>query len=87
LDAMRKAKTLKPGLVVLDLMLPKLDGSHVLKFLQSQDDLKAIRVIVFPDAGNADIGKAALAENPDAAFLKSHGTAPPAGWPTRSANC
>ncbi len=75
LDAMKKAKLLKPGLVVLDLVMPKLDGSYVLKFLRSQDELKSVPVIVLSDASNADIGQAALAQKPDAAFLKSQCTA------------
>jgi CheY-like chemotaxis protein len=74
-DAMKKAMILKPDLVVLDLAMPKLDGSYVLKFIRSQPDLISVRVILLSDASDANIGRAALAQNPDAAFLKSQCTA------------
>jgi CheY-like chemotaxis protein len=75
LDAMRRAMLLKPDLVVLDLVMPKLDGSYVLKFIHSQASLKSVRVILLSEASNADIAKAALEQNPDAVFHKSQCTA------------
>jgi CheY-like chemotaxis protein len=38
---------LKPDLVVLDLILPKINGVEVLKFIRGHSELKAIPVIVF----------------------------------------
>jgi CheY-like chemotaxis protein len=75
LDAMKRANSLKPDLVVLDLVMPKVDGSYVLKFLRAQAELKSTRVILLSDASIADMAKAALAQNPDAVFLKSQCTA------------
>ena len=40
------AKAVRPDLVLLDLNLPKKDGREVLKEIKSDDDLKAIPVVV-----------------------------------------
>ena len=75
LDAMRKLVALKPALVVLDLLMPKVDGLYVLKFIRSQAELKTVPVIVLSEASIADAAQPALAQNPDAVFLKSQCTA------------
>jgi CheY-like chemotaxis protein len=75
LDAMKKVLPLKPDLVVLDLLMPKVDGTYVLKFIHSHAELKSVRVIVLSDASIADAAQPALAQNPDAVFLKSQCTA------------
>jgi len=75
LEAMRKVIALKPDLVVLDLVMPKMDGSYVLKFIHSQAELKAVRVIVLSEATNADMAQSALEQHPDAVFHKSQCTA------------
>jgi DNA-binding response OmpR family regulator len=75
LQAMKAAMALKPDLVVLDLLMPKLDGSYVLKFIHTQAALKTVKVIVLSDATNVDMAKSALEQKPDAVFHKSHCTA------------
>jgi two-component system, chemotaxis family, response regulator Rcp1 len=40
------AKAVRPDLILLDLNLPKKDGREVLKEIKSDDDLKAIPVVV-----------------------------------------
>lgn len=47
LVAMKLLPEFKPDLVVLDLIIPKLSGVDVLKFLRSRPDLESTRVIVF----------------------------------------
>ena len=44
-EGLRKIKRLKPDLVVLDLMMPRYDGFHVLKDMQS-GDLSSIPVVI-----------------------------------------
>ncbi len=73
-EAMKKVMSQKPDLVVLDLVMPKMDGSYVLKFIRSRPDLKSVRVILLSEASDAKIARAALAQKPDAAFLKSQCT-------------
>lgn len=45
--AMKQLGEFKPDLVVLDLIIPKLSGLDVLKFIREKPELKATRVIVF----------------------------------------
>ncbi|HEX9048742.1 MAG TPA: response regulator [Verrucomicrobiae bacterium] len=75
LEAMRKVASIRPALVVLDLLMPKIDGAYVLKFIRSQSQIKKVPVIVLSDATIADAAKTALDQHPDAVFLKSQCTA------------
>jgi len=45
-EAMRKAKESKPNIILLDIMMPKVNGFDVLKQLKADSDLKDIPVIV-----------------------------------------
>ena len=45
-EALRKASDIRPSLIVLDAMMPKLDGFNVLSALKSDDALKDIPVIM-----------------------------------------
>src|SRR2546428_13999802 len=46
LDALREAKTAVPDLVVLDLMLPELDGLEVCRRLRSDTSTAAVPIIM-----------------------------------------
>jgi CheY-like chemotaxis protein len=71
LSAMRILLQLCPDLVVLDVLMPKVDGTYVLKFIRSRSELKDTKVIVLSEAVNADAGKGIPELNPDRVFLKS----------------
>jgi DNA-binding response OmpR family regulator len=45
-EAMRKAKESKPNIILLDIMMPKVNGFDVLKDLKADPGLKDIPVIV-----------------------------------------
>jgi DNA-binding response OmpR family regulator len=45
-EALKRAAEAKPSLVVLDAMMPKLDGFQVLSRLKANEDLKHIPVIM-----------------------------------------
>lgn len=45
-EAMQKAKESKPNIILLDIMMPKINGFDVLKDLKADADLKDIPVIV-----------------------------------------
>jgi chemosensory pili system protein ChpA (sensor histidine kinase/response regulator) len=74
LEAMKNLLQLRPDLVLLDVMMPKVDGTYVLKFIRSRSELAHTRVIVLSSATKADIARDVLAQNPDGVFLKSQCT-------------
>jgi two-component system alkaline phosphatase synthesis response regulator PhoP len=50
-QALEKARTEKPDLIVLDIMMPKLDGYETCKRLKADDATKAIPVILLSAKG------------------------------------
>ncbi|MFA5090854.1 MAG: response regulator [Candidatus Omnitrophota bacterium] len=46
-DALKKAKEEKPDLIILDVMLPKIDGYKVCRMLKFDDKYKHIPIIIF----------------------------------------
>lgn len=58
-EGLRLARTQKPDLILLDLILPKLHGFEVLKALKEDSDTKDIPVIVLTNLeGTGDVEKA-----------------------------
>jgi DNA-binding response OmpR family regulator len=45
-EALEKIKELKPDLVILDIMMPKMDGLEVCRRLRADDELASIPVIL-----------------------------------------
>jgi len=43
---LEKAKELKPDLVILDLMLPKLGGIEICKSIRSDEEIKATKIVM-----------------------------------------
>lgn len=57
--ALKMAQRLKPNIILLDLILPKMDGFTVLKSLKSDPKMKDIPVIVLSNLGDTgDVAKA-----------------------------
>lgn len=46
-EALEKAKEVNPTIILLDLMMPKMNGIEVLRHLKADPNLKTIPVIVF----------------------------------------
>lgn len=46
-EGLQQAKQSKPSAILLDLMMPKMNGIEVLRRLKADDELKSIPVIVF----------------------------------------
>jgi CheY-like chemotaxis protein len=46
LDAMKLANSLRPDVIILDIMMPKFSGLDVLRYLRAQPGLKEMRVVV-----------------------------------------
>jgi twitching motility two-component system response regulator PilG len=45
-EALEKARSLHPNLILLDIMMPRMDGFEVLEKLREQDDTSGIPVIM-----------------------------------------
>jgi CheY-like chemotaxis protein len=55
-EGLDKARETKPTLILLDIMMPKLNGIEVLRKLKSDPEVKQIPVVVLTNlAGNQDI--------------------------------
>ncbi len=52
-EAIDMAQKHKPSIMILDIMMPNVDGYQVIKYLKSQEELKKIK-IVFLSAKNKD---------------------------------
>ncbi|HLC70317.1 MAG TPA: response regulator [Patescibacteria group bacterium] len=53
-EAVAKAKEIKPDLLLLDIMMPKLDGIGVLWELKSNPDTQKLPVIVLTNMGDVE---------------------------------
>ena len=66
--ALDLARTEKPDLIILDLMLPKIDGYKVCRMLKFDEKYKSIPVILFTAAPSTD-EKMALLKDPHLGIL------------------
>jgi len=71
LVAMKKLAAGKYDLMLLDLLMPKINGTDVLKYIRSTPALKAMPVIILSDGSMADVAQDALAIGVEGALLKS----------------
>jgi len=70
LAAIQALQTHKPDLVVLDLMMPRLTGVDVLKFIRSQPNLKALPVVVLSNSYMNELAGEAAGLGVQKALLK-----------------
>ena len=70
LAAARFLQKTKPDAIVLDLMMPKLSGVNVLKYLRGQADLANVPVVVLSNAYMTDLTREAEAAGADKGLLK-----------------
>jgi CheY-like chemotaxis protein len=71
LVAVQRLREVKPDLVVLDLLMPKLTGVDVLKFMRQQPDLKDTRIIVFSNSFLSNLIEQVAAIGVDEALVKA----------------
>lgn len=69
--AMTLARSFKPALILLDLILPKKDGFSVLKELKADPELSEVPIIVLSNLGEDDNIKKALSLGAKDYFVKS----------------
>jgi DNA-binding response OmpR family regulator len=53
-QALDKIKELKPGIVLLDIILPGVDGWEILKNIRQDKKLKDIKVVILSNLGQED---------------------------------
>jgi len=73
-DGLAAAKLLqqaKPDAMVLDLMMPKLSGIAVLKYVRAQPNLAKLPVVVLSNAYTTDLAREAAAAGADKGLLKA----------------
>lgn len=71
-EALRLARTEHPDLVLLDLIMPKMQGFEVLEALKGDPATAAIPVIVLSNLGQEQDMQRALASGAAAYFIKAH---------------
>jgi len=71
LVAMKNLLLVKPDVVVLDLMMPKLNGVDVLRYIRSTPELKKTPVIILSNAHMTSLAQDAAAIGAEKALLKS----------------
>lgn len=72
LDVQAKAVELKPAIILLDLILPGLDGFGVLKLLRANDKTKKIPVVVISNLGEESDVRSAKALGAEDYFIKAN---------------
>jgi len=72
LEAIKQLSTTAPDLVLLDLMLPRLSGEEVLKFIRTHATLAAIPVIILSTNSILDSEQEHLLESANERIIKSH---------------
>lgn len=66
------AKELRPDIILLDILMPKMDGFEVLQKIRASDDTKHIPVILLTNLGQKDDVKKGLALGADGYLIKAH---------------
>ncbi|MFO1475146.1 MAG: response regulator [Verrucomicrobiota bacterium] len=76
LEAMKQIPVFRPDLVVLDLMIPKLSGIDVLKYIRQHPDFNRLPVVVFTNAFLNKLWEELTALGVQEMLLKSSSTPP-----------
>ncbi len=70
-DLLVRIKKYRPKYVILDLLLPKLDGLEIIKRLKTDDETAEIQVLVFTDLSDEDSKTRSVGLGANYFFLKS----------------
>ena len=76
-DCLKALETFEPELILLDILMPKLNGFHVLKEIKKQPHLRQIPVILLTNLGQAEVDmnqELAKALGVNDYLIKSHHT-------------
>jgi len=70
-EALQAAKEYRPDLVLLDIMMPKLDGFDVLDILHNTPALKGMKIVILSAIGEAEEQAKAMELGADEYLVKS----------------
>jgi CheY-like chemotaxis protein len=73
-EAMKKIKKIRPDLVLLDIMMPYMDGLEVLKNMKNDPNLKNIPTILLTNLSQKEDVDKGMALGADDYLIKSHFT-------------
>jgi DNA-binding response OmpR family regulator len=73
-EGLTKSKTYKPDLILLDIVLPKMDGFEVLKSLKADKEVKGIPVILLTNLGQKNEVEKGLSLGAEEYIIKAHFT-------------
>jgi CheY-like chemotaxis protein len=74
LEGIKMVSATKPDIVLLDLLMPRLDGIEVLKYIRSHPDLKHLPVVVFSNSYMTNLVENAWRAGADQCLMKASTT-------------
>lgn len=74
IEAMKKLETIRPDLILLDIIMPYMDGVEVLKKIKKDEKLKTIPVILLSNLSQKEEINESLGLGADDYLIKSHFT-------------
>ena len=69
-EGVDKAGEVKPDLILLDIVMPKMDGYQVCKKLKGNPETKDIPIIIFTASGQQDLEKRCMAVGAKGVIMK-----------------
>jgi CheY-like chemotaxis protein len=74
IEAMEKLKEVKPDLILLDIIMPYMDGIEVLKKIKKEENLKTIPIVLLTNLSQKEDISEALGLGANDYLIKSHFT-------------
>jgi DNA-binding response OmpR family regulator len=73
-EGLNKVKSFRPDLILLDIVLPKMDGFEVLKEIKNDSELKKIPVVLLTNLGQKSEVEKGLSLGAEEYIIKAHFT-------------
>jgi len=73
-EGLKKIRTIKPNLILLDIVLPKMDGFEVLKEVKKDAQLNKIPIVLLTNLGQKKEVEKGLSLGADEYIIKAHFT-------------
>lgn len=70
-EIIRKIERFQPNIVVLDIVLPKLDGLEIIKKIKENDKINSAEIFIFTDLSDEDSRSRSVGLGANYYFLKS----------------